>query len=204
MEQRRAAHARGDNVGVVVGPRRARALYHIAAGVGRLGLGEHRVDGVAADGGALLRAIGTDFEKAGVRVDLEEDLIAARWKKLVWNVPYNGLCVVHRCTTDVLMKDPAMRRLCEALMHEVRGAAAADGHPLRASFVDAMLRSTDEMAAYSPSMKLDFDAGRPLELDAIYRRPLAAATAAGVRCPNIETLYGQLLDLDPGRDAGPS
>ena len=64
-----------------------------------------------------MRAIGGDFERAGIEVELIEDLILARWKKLVWNIPYSGLSVVLNATTDELMNnpvDPRTRREADA------------------------------------------------------------------------------------------
>jgi len=162
---------------------------------GAVRLGEHRADGKAAGVTPTIEAIGKDFEQAGIPVVLEEDLVLARWKKLVWNVPYNGLCVVERTTTDVIMTGAATRRRAEAIMREVVAIAGAAGRTIRPSFVDTMLADTAKMAPYKPSMLLDFERRQPLELEAIYRRPLAVAAAAGLACPAIESLYGQLSRL---------
>ena len=45
-------------------------------------------------------------------------------------------------------------------------------------------------------MKLDFDAGRPMELAAIYDAPLAVAASLGVPMPHVETIAAQLHLLD--------
>ena len=62
-----------------------------------------------------------------------------------------------------------------------------------------MLRDTAKMTPYKPSMLLDWERRAPLELDAIYGRPLAAAAAAGVDCPAITALHAELRERDPGR-----
>jgi 2-dehydropantoate 2-reductase len=80
-------------------------------------------------------------------------------------------------------------------MREVVAIAAAYGRPIRPAFVDKMLDDTEKMAPYKPSMLLDFERRQPLELDVIYRRPLDAARAAGVPCPEIEGLYAELCGL---------
>ena len=162
---------------------------------GAVRLGEHREDDRPAGVTPAMESIAADFERAGIPVVLEEDLVLARWKKLVWNVPYNGLCVVEQTTTDVLMADPRMRARAAALMREVVAIAAAYGRPIRPAFVERMLDDTERMAPYKPSMLLDFERRQPLELEAIYRRPLDAARAAGVRCPEIEGLYAELCGM---------
>ncbi len=159
---------------------------------GAVRLGEHDADARPAGTTPAMSAIAADFERAGIPIMLEKDLVLARWKKLVWNVPYNGLCVVEQTTTDVLMAGLRTRARTAALMREVVAIAAAYGRPIRPAFVDKMLDDTEKMAPYKPSMLLDFERRQPLELDAIYRRPLDAARAVGLPCPEIEALYAEL------------
>jgi 2-dehydropantoate 2-reductase len=99
------------------------------------------------------------------------------------------------------MADPRTRARCEAIMREVLAIAAAQGRQIHPSFVAAMLTDTAKMAPYKPSMLLDFERGQPLELDAIYRRPLAVAAAAGIDCREIRALYARLTEMDAGSRA---
>jgi 2-dehydropantoate 2-reductase len=52
------------------------------------------------------------------------------------------------------------------------------------------------MTPYLTSMKLDYDAGRPLEVEAIVGAPVRAARAADVELPRMDALYRQLCFLD--------
>jgi 2-dehydropantoate 2-reductase len=164
---------------------------------GDIRLGQYRSDGRAGGVTPAMERVAEDFRAADIGVDLEADLDIARWKKLVWNVPYNGLCVARNCTTDVIMNDPTSRQVCKDIMIEVLSIAEAYGHHIDPRFVEQMLRYTDKMARYKPSMKLDFERRLPLELEAIYVRPLEAARAKDVACPNIAALYEELVELDP-------
>ncbi|MNE71490.1 2-dehydropantoate 2-reductase [compost metagenome] len=56
------------------------------------------------------------------------------------------------------------------------------------------------MPDYWPSMYHDYLNKRPLELAAIYERPLAAARAAGCSLPKIEALYQALSFIDGRND----
>ena len=58
-----------------------------------------------------------------------------------------------------------------------------------------MREDTIRMGAYLPSMLIDRRENRPLELEAIYQRPLAAAAEAGVVCPRIVELHNRLQTL---------
>jgi 2-dehydropantoate 2-reductase len=146
-----------------------------------------------------MREIGADFERAGVPVQLAEDLPRARWQKLVWNIPYNGLSVLLNATTAELMADPHSRALIEQIMREVVADARACGVALEEQIVQKMLRNTETMVPYRTSMKIDFDRRRPMEVEAIFGNPLRAARAAGASSPLLEMLYHQLKFLDNRR-----
>lgn len=141
---------------------------------------------------ALFNAVLNDFKEAGVQaasVPYEE----ARWKKAVWNMPFNGMTVALDTQTDLLLKNPSTRKLIRDLMMEVVGAAQHLGVTgLTEAFVDKMIETTDAMTPYSPSMKLDYDFHRPMEIHYIYTRPIEIARAAGFPMPKLEMLEAEL------------
>ena len=137
-----------------------------------------------------------DFEESGVPFTQGDDLNLFRWRKLVWNIPYNGLTVVLHTTTDCLMKDPASRALVTDLMQEVVNGAKACGADIGDEFVQRMLDNTDHMKPYAPSMRLDYDHHRPMEIKAIYSNPVAIAKAAGCHLHKVEMLEQQLLFIE--------
>lgn len=145
---------------------------------------------------AGMRAAADDFGKAGVEIRLHENWRAARWRKLVWNVPFNGLCSLHGLDTRALLARPHLKDLARGLMEEVLAGAALEGCALPEGFADRMMEDTEAMVPYEPSMKLDRDAGRPMELDAIYARPLAAIRKAGGAAPLMESLLADLARLE--------
>ena len=159
-------------------------------------LGEYTPDYQVGGITERMRQIADDFERSGIPIHLNEDLLVARWKKLVWNIPYNGLSVVLNATTDELMADHHTRSLVEQLMREVVAGAAATDRIIRDRFIQQMLDYTEKMTPYRTSMKFDYDEGRPLEVEAIFGNPLRTASAAGVDLPLIGMLYRQLKFLD--------
>lgn len=169
---------------------------------GAVTVAEHRSDGTPAGITPAVERLVDDLGGAGVRTSAAPDLVLARWKKLVWNVPYNGLSVVLDAGTDELMADLSARALVHALMQEVQTGAASQGRTIPDAFVEQMLADTEAMTPYRTSMKLDFDQGRPLELDAIYREPVERAVAAGSAMPRVEALAHALAFLDARRALG--
>jgi 2-dehydropantoate 2-reductase len=174
-----------------IGPGHIRHLDY-----GLITLGEYRADSRPAGTTPRLEQLKSEMQFAGISVTTTDDLLLARWKKLVWNIPFNGLTVVHNTLTDQLLKKPETRRLCEILMAEVAAASTACARPIEAAFIEKMIAYTEEMEPYAPSMKLDFERGRPMEIESIYGYPLRAAKAAGIAMPETEKLYHQLLAID--------
>ena len=171
---------------------------------GRLVVGAHQAAGQPCEPTLRMRKIAKDFTCAKVPTNLTNDLPMARWRKLVWNVPFNGLSVLLNASTDEMMADSNVRSLIRALMEEVVSVAnswgeqvspGSDRH-LDNSIVDIMLAHTENMLPYRTSMKIDYDEKRPLELAAILGNPIIAAKSLNIATPKMEMLYQQLTFLN--------
>ncbi|MBQ8543163.1 MAG: 2-dehydropantoate 2-reductase [Bacteroidaceae bacterium] len=149
---------------------------------------------------AIIEQLIADFTMAGITT-CEVEYLEARWKKEVWNMPFNGMTVALNTRTDHLLAHPATRELIHRQMLEVIGAAQALGvKNIDASFADQMIEMTLNMAPYSPSMKLDYDFHRPMEIDYIYSNAIAEAKKVGFPMPCLEMLEAQLRFLEAGRE----
>jgi len=133
-----------------------------------------------------------DFQQADIHAELAPDLSFARWQKLVWNIPFNGMTVVLNTTTDRLMADENTRELSRELMLEVIHGANRCGVPLKESLAQQMIDMTIKMKPYAPSMKLDFDFRRPMEIEYIYSKPIQTAREAGFEMHKVGMLEKQL------------
>lgn len=161
-------------------------------GHGTLSVGEFATNGVT---GRLSDIVGR-FQRAGIETHAVEHLIAERWRKLVWNIPFNGLSVVAGGKpVDEILGDSKLFEECVALMHEVIAISSALRHEIPGSFVDFQLERTRVMGAYQPSTMVDFLAGKPLEIEAIWGEPLRRARAAGINAPRLSALYDALRRL---------
>ncbi|NJL86577.1 MAG: putative 2-dehydropantoate 2-reductase [Leptolyngbyaceae cyanobacterium SM1_1_3] len=182
-----------------VGPGHIRHLDY-----GTIMLGHYSAAQQPAGLTGAVEAIAQDFKQAHLPIQLTEDLYMARWRKLVWNIPFNGLSVVLNATTQEMMADPDIRELAEGLMVEVIAAANACGENLSPgqnrrlpdNLSQDMLEHTAQMKPYRTSMKIDFDTGRPLELVAIFANPIRAAATANISVPQVKMLYQQLQFLN--------
>jgi 2-dehydropantoate 2-reductase len=73
------------------------------------------------------------------------------------------------------------------------------GFPLPAAAALDQVKRTELMGAYKPSTLIDFEAGRPLEIEAIWGEPLRRAQEAGAVTPRLEELYEKLKAIDSRR-----
>lgn len=171
-----------------VGPGQIRHLDY-----GRIVMGEFTpADAPPAGITPRLQQITDHLRLCGIDAHATGDLWMARWRKLLWNIPFNGLSVVLGASTKELIEDPASAAMAEALMVEVQQAAEACGRRLPDDAIAKTLDHTRQMVPYDSSMRLDYLAGREMELAAIFGAPLAAAAAQSLRLPRVEMLHRQL------------
>jgi 2-dehydropantoate 2-reductase len=144
--------------------------------------------------------VASEFKRCGVVCDVVENLALERWRKLVWNIPFNGLSVTAGgIDTEAILSDDYLRSECLALMGEVILAANRCGFSLPATAALEQVTRTESMGAYKPSTLVDFQAGRPLEVEAIWGEPLRRAMAAGALTPRLHELYEKLKAMDSRR-----
>lgn len=163
-------------------------VHHL--GEGKIRLGEF-------SGGLSERShdLAAMFQNAGVPCTAISDLRRARWEKLVWNIPFNGLsALLAKDVTDLLDHPPTKRLVRDLMLEVIAGANAQElEEPIDGpGFSQQLISFTENMDHYQPSMMIDRAAGRPLELGAIYATPLQRAKAAGINMSRVEMLYSQL------------
>lgn len=197
---------------VCLNRRQPGVIQHLAHG--RILLGEFR-----RRPGPRTAALAGMFREAGIPCDVADDLDLAHWQKLVWNIPFNGLGVAAAAgrasldtgrvdpdavpgpclATDLLLADAGWSALVGELMTEVMAAAGACGCPMDPAYADFEVRRTREMGSYRASTLVDFELGRPLELDSLFREPLRRGREAGAVLPRLERLCAVLGVLDARR-----
>ncbi len=130
------------------------------------------------------------FEGAGIKCDELPSLDETLWRKLCWNVPFNGLTIAAGgVTTDVIVNSEELSDLARKLMLELQSAAAAFGHTIPDEFIEKQFTLTRKMGAYKPSSLIDFLEKRPVEIEPIWGEPLHRGTAKNIPMPRLEMLY---------------
>jgi 2-dehydropantoate 2-reductase len=133
------------------------------------------------------------FCDAGVDCQAEDSLDAVLWKKLCWNIPFNGLAITAGgITTDKIMADESLRLRARELMLEVQTAAKACGVPFKDEHIDRQFKVTAGMGAYRPSSLIDYLEGRDVEVDGLWGEPLRRGQTAGVSMPKLVELKTEI------------
>lgn len=133
------------------------------------------------------------FVRAGIDCRILPDLGLARWRKLVWNVPFNGLAIAAGgLDTRQILADPDLLARTRALMGEIIAVAAALGHVIDPAFAEANIKGTLEMGPYRPSSLVDHLAGRAVEVESIWGAALREARNCGVAVPELESLHREI------------
>lgn len=133
------------------------------------------------------------FRAGAVPCEITGEVVTARWRKLAWNAPFNPISVLGGgvdTRTMVDMKESA--DLARATMEEALRIAAAAGYPLPPDVIALNFEGTRAMKPIKTSMLADFEAGRPMEIEAIVGNALRVARRHGVQTPHLETLYALL------------
>lgn len=164
-------------------------------GEGHILLGEY-----VKSGNNRTEFISAIFREAGIPCRIVTDLQYARWEKLVWNIPFNGLCALMLKSVEPLLLFEPTRNLIIEIMGEVISAANAQSleRIVPLSLAEKMVFSSRKLGRYKPSMMIDRLEARPLELDAIFGVPLRRAHEKGVQMPRTQQLFAllQLAEKD--------
>lgn len=162
-------------------------------------------------------AVARYFRNAGLKVQVTDNLDRARWEKLVWNIPFNGLGVAAAAgydamisnevpeefntwdtfATDQLLADARWEALVRELMEEIIATARELGHAVPESFAEQQINLTRGMGSYRPSTLVDYEAGKPLELESMFLEPLRIAHATGLESPRLTALCRVLERMNP-------
>jgi len=157
------------------------------------------------------------FRNAGVPAQVTDNLELARWEKLVWNIPFNGLGVASAAgydaivnaeapdsfntwdtfATDQLLADEKWEQLVREIMDEVIQIARELGMNIAPAFVDEQIEMTRKMGNYRPSTLVDFEAGKPLELNSMFLEPLMIGRTVGLELPRLWALCNILEQMNP-------
>jgi 2-dehydropantoate 2-reductase len=117
------------------------------------------------------------------------------WVKLLGNVAFNPISALTHGTLDVLARHPDISAVVRDVMKETEAVAAKLGIELPIS-IDQRMAGAEKVGAHKTSMLQDYEAGRPLELEAVVGAVVELGERLGLPMPVTRTVYAcsKLLD----------
>ncbi|KAF2754042.1 2-dehydropantoate 2-reductase [Pseudovirgaria hyperparasitica] len=126
----------------------------------------------------------------------EIKLQQVRWHKICINAAMNPSAVLSGGVGNAdMVMDPELREHLKGVMDEIfRAAPAILGREFPESLAkpELILKSTERNKGGKPSMLLDWEAGRPMELEVILGNPLKVARRHNVEMARMQSLYALL------------
>jgi 2-dehydropantoate 2-reductase len=120
------------------------------------------------------------------------------WVKLLGNVAFNPLSALTGATLEEMVRHPDVSTVVRALMAETEAVAARLNIELPIS-IDQRMAGAGKVGAHKTSMLQDFEAGRPMELEAIVGAVVELGDRLGVAVPATRTVYACAKLLDEKR-----
>lgn len=157
-------------------------ISHLDFGHIHIGNYQNKVDGV-------LETFCEKLNKNQIQSKTVPCLTTERWRKLMWNIPFNGLSRLLDITVDKIMQSPPLRQRAYTMLKETDNAAAALQLSIDRAFIDTMMTYTDKMKLYYTSMHLNVKASRPPEIESILGAPIQYARQVGFEMPESIKVY---------------
>ncbi len=128
---------------------------------------------------------------AGFSASTTDNIRKEVWFKLLGNIATGPLCVLTGTSTSALLNNPHVERLMGGVVLEVLQI----GQRLNIEITDGIhlwRNKLESLGDIRPSMLQDFEAKRPLEIDAIVTSVVALGSATGIPTPLCSAVLGLL------------
>lgn len=146
------------------------------------------------------RAIAEALIAAGFRCPVTTRMRHEIWVKLIGNVAFNPISALTSGTLEELARDPDVAPIVRTIMVETEAVAARLGIELPIS-IDQRMTGAEKVGAHKTSMLQDYEAGRPMELEAVVGAVVELGDRVGVPMPATKAVYGCAKMLDAHRAA---
>jgi len=144
------------------------------------------------------KAIADALIAAGLRCPVTTRFRHEIWVKLLGNVAFNPISAVTGGTLEQLARHAGTAALVREIMTETEAVAGKLGIELSIS-IDQRMAGAEKVGAHKTSMLQDYEAGRPMELDAVVGAVTELGSRLGVSMPATRAMYACARFLDDAR-----
>jgi 2-dehydropantoate 2-reductase len=125
------------------------------------------------------KALAEALIAAGFRCPVTTRFRHELWVKLLGNVAFNPISALTGGTLEQLVRDDETARLVRQIMAETEAVAGTLGIELPIS-IDQRMAGAEKVGAHKTSMLQDYEAGRPMELEAVVGAAIELGERVGV------------------------
>jgi len=149
----------------------------------RITLGEP--DGTRSD---RIRALAESLIASGFRCPVTTRIRQEIWVKVLGNASFNPVSALTRATLVQIARDPGASSVIRSIMQEVEAVSHKLGMELPVS-IDQRIAGAEKVGEHKTSMLQDFEAGRPMELEALVGAVVELGERAGLAMTATRTVY---------------
>lgn len=143
-----------------------------------------------------VRRIAEALASSGAEVVLTDQIDVALWDKFLFIASISGVCCLARQPMGIVLGTPETRQLYVQALREVEAVARHRHVPLAPDIVERTLAFSEGFAPETrPSMLVDLEAGRRIELEALNGTVVRYGQRAGVDTPVHSVAYGALKPI---------
>ncbi|SDB68014.1 ketopantoate reductase family protein [Belnapia rosea] len=134
-----------------------------------------------------IEALSAAIAAGGLPAPVVPDIRQAVWQKLLGNIVTGPLCILARSCMQDAYRSPEIREAAIRMAEEVIAIAAAEGIVIPGDAPAARVARSARLR-HKPSILQDLEAGRMMEVEAMFQAPLRLARAAGVATPTLSLM----------------
>ena len=149
----------------------------------RISLGEP--DGTRSD---RSRQIAEALIAAGLRCPVTTRIRQEIWVKILGNVAFNPISALTGATLVQMARDPDVNALVRRIMDETIAVGAKLGLEVPIT-IDQRIAGAEKVGEHKTSMLQDFEAGRPIELEAVVGAVVELGDRLNVPMPHTRAVY---------------
>jgi 2-dehydropantoate 2-reductase len=138
----------------------------------------------------------TEFARAGVPVQISDNVAGALWAKLIINCVYNGLSAITQLPYGRIAPGVGVGGMMEDIVAECLAVAKADGVTVPGDIRAAVAGIAQSMAGQLSSTAHDVARGKPSEIDHINGYVLGRGAALGIATPVNRTIHALVKLLE--------
>jgi 2-dehydropantoate 2-reductase len=177
-------------------------VVYIGAQVSAAGVIQHSSGGkivlgpISGHPGDTAHRVEQRLSRAAIPCAISAAIEQVQWAKLLWNAPFCAVSCLTRSTVREIVESEALTKLIRDCMTEVQAAAHTRGIDLKTELFDQTLAFSTGLGDFKPSMLQDFEAGKPLEYDALNGIVVRLLEQAGEQAPVNRVFHATLSFLD--------